>query len=63
MNEERIRKKDVKAKLMENAQEEHLGQDGNNSLGNVSQRKVEEDGRSKLKRRRVFAETKTDDGA
>jgi len=37
---------------MENSQEEHLGQDGNNSLGNISQRKVEEDGRSKLRRRR-----------
>jgi len=48
---------------MENAQEEHVGQDGNNSLGNVLQRKVEEDGRSKLRRRRVFAETKTDGGA
>jgi len=48
---------------MENAQEEQLGQDGNNSLGNVSQRKVEEDGRSKLERRRGFAETKTDGGA
>lgn len=47
---------------MENAQEEHLGQDGNNSLGNVSQRKVEEEGRSKLRKRRGFAETKTDGG-
>jgi hypothetical protein len=48
---------------MENAQEEHLGQDGNNSLGNVSQRKVEEDEGSKLRSRRGFAETKTDGGA
>jgi hypothetical protein len=49
---------------MENAQEEHLGQDGNNSLGNVSQRKVEEHGRNKLRRRRMgFAETKADGGA
>jgi hypothetical protein len=49
---------------MESAQEEHLGQDGNNSLGNVSQRKMEEDGRGKLRRRwRGFEETKTDGGA
>ena len=47
---------------MENAQEEHLGQDGNNSLGNVSQRRMEEDGRSKLRKRRDFAETEADGG-
>jgi hypothetical protein len=47
---------------MENDQEKHLDQDGNNSLGNVSPRKVEVDGKSKLRRRRGFVETKTDGG-